>query len=99
MYDYVRSFVEMLWKHMQSGESFSVCCVHKQPPKVLQESDKHHLICGAKTIRARYIDGPVPLQPSSLSVRQHPCREDTCSLCVSNHTPSVPRCLLASRSA
>lgn len=78
---------------------FSVCCVNKQPPKALQESDKHHLICGAKTIRARYIDGAAPPQPSSPSVRQHPCREDTCSLCVSNHTPAVPRCLMASRSA
>ena len=78
---------------------FSVCCVNKQPPKALQESDKHRSICGAKTIRARYIDGAALLQPGSPSVRQHPCREDTCSLCVSNHTPAVPRCLMASRSA
>lgn len=84
--------------HSVRGD-FSVCCVNKQPPKALQESDKHHLICGAKTIRARYIDGAAPPQPSSPSVRQHPCREDTCSLCVSNHTPAVPRCLMASRSA
>lgn len=78
---------------------FSVCCVNKQPPKALQESDKHHLICGAKTIRARYIDGAAPLLHSSPSTRQHPCREDTCSLCVSNHSPAVPRCLMASQSA
>lgn len=78
---------------------FSVCCVNKQPPKALQESDKHHLICGAKTIRARYIDGAAPLRPSSPSVRQHPCREDACSLCVSNRAPVVPRCLMALHSA
>lgn len=93
------SCAEMLWKFIQSGESFSVCCVNKQPPKALQESDKHHLICGAKTIRARYIDGAAPPQPSSPGVRRHPCREDTCSLCVSNHMPAVPRCLMALRSA
>lgn len=95
MYDNVHSgasYVVMLWRYIEF-RVFSVCCVNKQPPKALQESDKHHLICGAKTIRARYIDGAAPLQLSSPGVRQHPCREDTCSLCVSNHTPAVPRCL------
>lgn len=84
----------MCCKSSSRGSRF--CRVNKQPPKALQEPNKHRLIRGAETIRTRYIDGPAPLRPSSPGVRRHPCREDTCLLCAYNRTAATPRRLMAS---